>query len=222
MSSPKVIVAIPACNEESRIGAVVRGCREQGVEVWVVDDGSRDATAARSREAGARVIRHEQNVGKGMAIRTALAEFVGGDADFLVFLDADGQHDPAHLPEFVRRGVETGAALVVGNRMSHAEAMPRIRRWTNRTMSWIVSRLAGREVPDSQCGFRLVTREFAQRFRPTTAHFDLESEMLVVAGREGMRVEFVEIRTIYAGESSHIRPVRDTLRFLRFLWRQRR
>lgn len=221
MNPPKVIAAIPAFNEEVRIEGVVKGCLAQGVEVWVVDDGSWDATVARAGEAGARVIRHGRNGGKGMAIRTAFAEFLKSSSDYLITLDADGQHDPSHLPEFIRKAVATGAGIVVGNRMRHRESMPRVRRWTNQTMSWLISRLAGQDIPDTQCGYRLVTRAFAEQFRPTTAHFELESEMLVQAGRLGMRIETVEIRTIYAGEASHIHPVRDTLRFLKFLWKQR-
>lgn len=214
------IVAIPAFNEETHIGEVVKGCLAQGVETWVVDDGSQDATAARAREAGARVIVHPQNRGKGMAIRTAFAEFLKSSKKYLVILDADGQHDPSRLPAFIEAAEKGEADVLVGNRMDHAEAMPLVRRLTNRFMSWMVSRFAGQRIPDSQCGFRLLTRAFAERFQPTTGNFDLESEMLIQAGRMGFRIGAVPIPTIYGDEKSKIRPVRDTLRFLKFLWRQ--
>jgi len=218
-SPPKVIVAIPAYNEQTRIAAVVKGCMSPGAEVWVIDDGSSDQTADQAQQAGARVIRHQRNLGKGMAIRTAMSEFLKSSHDFLIFMDADGQHDPAHLGAFVETARREDAALVVGNRMGSAQNMPLIRRLTNRLMSRIVSRFAGQKIPDSQCGYRLVTRGFAARFRPTTAHFELESEMLIQAGRMGMRIESVPITTLYQGQASHIHPGRDTLRFLRLLAR---
>jgi len=214
-----VVVAIPACNEQARIGTVVGGCKARGIEIWVVDDGSSDRTADQARRAGARVFSHEKNLGKGMAIRTAMREFLKSSHDFLVFMDADGQHDPAHLPAFVETARSTGAALVVGNRMGAAEDMPWVRRLTNRFMSRVVSCFARQRVPDSQCGYRLVNREFAARFRPTTSRFDLESEMLIQAGRLNLRIESVPITTIYQKQASHIRPLRDTLRFLKLLAR---
>ena len=218
-SPPKVIVAIPAYNEQTRIATVVKGCMALGAEVWVIDDGSSDQTSAQAQQAGARVIRHKGNLGKRMAIRTAMSEFLKTSHDFLIFMDADGQHDPAHLAAFVETARRTDAALVVGNRMGSTQSMPLVRRLTNRLMSRIVSRFARQKIPDSQCGYRMVTREFATRFRPTTAHFELESEMLIQAGRMGMRIESAPITTISQGQASHIHPLRDTLRFLRLLAR---
>ncbi|MBI4026156.1 MAG: glycosyltransferase family 2 protein [Verrucomicrobia bacterium] len=214
-----VTAAIPAYNEGARIASVVHGCLASGAEVWVIDDGSSDDTSARASEAGAKVIRHARNLGKGMAIRTALDAFARSTGRFLVFMDADGQHDPAHLGAFVETACRTDAVLVVGNRMRSAGEMPLVRRWTNRLLSRIVSHLARQKIPDSQCGYRLVTREFAARFKPTTAHFDLESEMLIQAGRLGMRIESAPISTLYQGQASHIHPLRDTWRFLKLLAR---
>ena len=103
------------------------------------------------------------------------------------------------------------------SRMRNPEAMPLLRRVTNRLMSWVISRLIGQKVPDSQCGYRLLSRPFAEAFHPTTDHFELESEMLVQAARLGFRIGAVPIPATYGPAPSHIRPARDTLRFLRFL-----
>lgn len=209
------VVAIPAHNEAVRLGLVVRGCRALGFPVWVVDDGSTDATAETAQREGAEILRHPANLGKGAAIRTALAQFRGTTFAHLIFMDADGQHDPAHLPAFLQAA--ESADLVLGNRMSHPAAMPCLRRATNRLMSWILSRICGIGIPDSQCGFRLLSRRFAEAFHPTTSHFEVESEMLVEAARRGFRIATAPIATIYEKPSSHIRPLTDTLRFLRWL-----
>ncbi len=213
------LVAIPAFNAAARLGPVIRACRELGFEVFVVDDGSTDGTGECARAAGADGARHERNRGKGAAIRTALEAFRKSERSFLVLMDADGQHDPLRIPDFVACARRTGADLVIGNRMAGARRMPWVRRATNRFMSWLIGRMAGCRVPDTQCGFRLVSRQFAEKFRPTTERYELESEMLIQAGRLGLRIESIPIPTVYAGEASHIHPLIDTLRFLRLVFR---
>ncbi len=219
IQSSSFVVVLPACNEEAHIGSIISSCRVLSAEVWVIDDGSTDGTGDKARKAGARVITHEQNLGKGMAIRTAFTAFTQSDHEYLILMDADGQHDPAYIPALIERVRESKAGIVIGNRMLSKVKMPWVRRWTNQVMSWMISRLAGQTIPDSQCGYRLVSRSFAERFRPTTCRFDLESEMLIQAGRLGFKIQSVPISTIYEGQSSHIRIAGDTLRFLRLLVR---
>jgi glycosyltransferase involved in cell wall biosynthesis len=217
MQSPKIVVAIPSYNEEKRIGGVISRCCEFASDVWIIDDGSRDQTAESARKAGARVISHTVNQGKGMAIRTALSEFQTTEFDYLLFMDADGQHDPVFIPEFIRCARERSSDVIIGNRMLNTSKMPLVRRYTNRFMSWVVSSMSGKEVLDSQCGFRMVSRKFAQEFKPTTFRFDLESEMLIQAGRLGMEIESVPISTVYEGQASHIHPIKDTIRFIQLV-----
>ena len=208
-------VAIPAFNEAPRLANVIRGCRLVGLEIWVVDDGSTDGTGEIARREGAEVLRHERNLGKGAAIRTALTRFLASERRSLVFMDADGQHDPRFVADFLRVGAT--ADLVLGNRMANPGPMPLVRRWTNLTMSRLLEWVCGVPIPDSQCGYRLLSRRFAEAFHPTTAHFELESEMLVQAARLGFQIGEVSIPTVYGRAPSHIRPLRDTLRFFRFL-----
>ncbi len=214
----RCVVVIPAHQEESRIGAVVRECLRSPVEVWVIDDGSKDETGRVAAEAGARVLSHPVNLGKGRAIRTALQEFRKEPRDYLLFLDGDGQHDPAAIPSFITRAESTGADIVLGNRMLLPLGMPPVRQLTNFVMSWLISQMAGQDIPDSQCGYRMLSRRFVEAFAPTTERFELESEMLIQAGRMGMDILSVPIPVIYAGESSHIDPVTDTIRFIRMVW----
>jgi glycosyltransferase involved in cell wall biosynthesis len=216
----KLIAVIPAFNEAARVGPVVRQSRSFVEMVVVVDDGSRDDTAAVAEAAGAQVVRHEQNRGKGAAIQTGLRYLQESGADAAVFLDADGQHDPNEIPRLAAAAEATGAVIVVGSRMADVTAMPRVRLWTNRFMSWLTSKLARQAVADSQCGYRLVRREVVADLRFSTAHFETETEMLIQAGRAGHRMVSVPVRTIYpAGRQSHIRPLRDTIRFLRMVAR---
>jgi glycosyltransferase involved in cell wall biosynthesis len=215
------VVAIPSLNEEERISNVVTACRKQGVDVWVIDDGSEDTTAKKAEAAGAKILRHATNLGKGMAIRTALQAFIDSHYDLLLFMDADGQHDPAFIPVFLDSVSKSQADLVLGNRMSASENMPVVRRLTNQFTSWVVSLLSRQDVPDSQCGYRLVSRNFAKQFRPTTYRYDLESEMLIQAGRLGLIIQSVPVSTIYGDQKSHIHPFYDTLRFFRLVVRYR-
>jgi glycosyltransferase involved in cell wall biosynthesis len=215
----RTIVVIPAFNEAKAIGLLVGKCLQTDNEVWIIDDGSTDETGSRAREAGARVIRHPKNLGKGRAIRTAISEFLKEKADYLLFMDADGQHDPKFIPSFIQLAGENSADVLLGNRMLATAQMPMTRRFTNRFMSWLVSQLAGEAIPDSQCGFRMLSRRFLLGFEPTTEGFDLESEMLIQAGRQGFKVHSLPISTIYGDETSHIRPLRDTVRFMELVSR---
>src|ERR1700738_5085242 len=156
----KVAAVIPAYNEEKHIGDVVRRTRHKLDNVLVVDDGSQDQTADRAREAGAEVIVHEQNRGKGESIKTGLRHWLERQFDFVIILDADGQHRPEEIERFVAAAVSAAAPkLVLGNRMKDVGRMPLVRRLVNRYMSRRISRVCGHEIPDTQCGFRLLHRQ---------------------------------------------------------------
>jgi glycosyltransferase involved in cell wall biosynthesis len=213
------IAIIPCWNEAATLGPLVERVREHVPAVLVVDDGSTDATAACARAAGARVESHPGNLGKGAALRTGLGRAVGTGATWAITLDGDGQHDPAAIPDLQRRAAETGAALVVGNRMAAASQMPWLRRSTNRWMSRLLSQRAGIPLPDSQCGFRWISLAAWGRLQPRCSHFEVESETLLAFVAAGFRVEFVPVPVIAAARPSRIRPLADTLRWWRW-WRR--
>lgn len=215
----RVTALIPALNEEDRIGTLVAALCALGFETLVVDDGSTDDTARRAREAGAEVLRYDVNRGKGAAIRGGIERFLRSDSKALVMLDSDGQHDPAEATAFLAE-LEKGAEFVVGNRMHDRRSMPAVRRWTNRTMSALLSAIGRQHVPDTQCGYRAVTRDAAAKLKLHSDRFEIESEMLLEAARRGIVVRSIPIRCIYAGEKSHISALRDTLRFFAFLLRR--
>lgn len=215
----KWVAVIPAYREVSRIAAVVQGVRRHGLTPVVVDDGSEDGTAAAATAAGAIAVSHPVNRGKGAALDTGIRRASELNADWIVTMDADGQHDPDDLPSFLSAAHAPDAAVLVGNRMEHVEGMPMVRRCTNWLMSWLLSRTMGQRVPDTQCGYRAYARDILARFHTDSTHFDAESEILIRIARAGIRIDSVPIRTIYRDERSKIRPVRDTLRFLR-MWRR--
>ena len=133
-------------------------------------------------------------------------------------MDGDGQHAPADIPKFLRAAEQTNASLVVGNRMSEAHKMPWVRRVVNRWMSRKLSALAGREFPDSQCGFRLIQLSALDRIRLRAQQFEIESEQLLAFAAAGETITFVPVQVIYRSERSKIHPWRDTLRWFR--WRR--
>jgi glycosyltransferase involved in cell wall biosynthesis len=215
--SERVIALIPAFNEAGCITGVIQAALPSVSEVVVIDDGSADDTAGVAKAAGARVIRHERNLGKGATIVTGLEYFRQSDAASAILLDADGQHDPAEIPKFL---AVTGAGIVVGSRMQDTREMPVVRALTNRFTSWVTSKLARQHIPDSQCGYRLIMRAVLPDLKLSTARFETETEMLIQAGRAGHKIATLPIRTIYEpGRVSRIRPWRDTVRFFKMAWK---
>jgi len=141
---------IAAFNEEANVADVVKGTALHASPVVVVDDGSTDDTAARARDAGAIVLSHEQNRGKGCAIRTGLKYALKQDRSHVLFLDADLQHDPAEIPRLVARAEQSRGDFVIGEREFRRDAMPAARFHANVIGSAILSRFIGADVADSQ------------------------------------------------------------------------
>ena len=168
-------------------------------------------------EAGAEVIRHDSPQGKGAALRAGWRRAVERGVAWALSMDGDGQHAAADIATFLTSAELGGAALVVGNRMSNADAMPWLRRQVNRWMSRRLSRVAGAELPDSQCGFRLMRLDVWRRLELHTTHFEIESEVLLAFVAAGQPVEFVPIQVIYKSEQSKISPWRDAWRWFRWL-----
>ncbi len=215
-----VAAVIPAYHEQAHVRGVAERVCAQLDHVLVLDDGSGDATAARAREGGAQVIVHPQNVGKGEAIKTGFRHWLEREEiEFVLILDADGQHLPEEIGRFLSAATATEAGLFVGTRMNDVREMPFVRRTVNRYMSKRISLLCGQEVPDTQCGYRMVHRALVPHLLDGTSRFDYETEMLIIASRRGFRIASVPISTIYSDEVSSIHPVRDTLRFYQLMRR---
>jgi len=213
---------VPAYQEEKHIAEVVRRTLKQLPNVVVVDDGSTDATADEARTAGADVIIHEQNRGKGESIKSGFRYWLEHGSTYVIILDGDGQHLPEEIDRFLNAASSSGAKLLIGTRMNDVREMPLVRRTVNRYMSRKISRLCGQEIPDTQCGFRMVHRDIIPNLLGGTERFDYETEMLILASRAGCRIASVPISTVYSDEVSSIHPVRDTLRFFKLMRRYRK
>jgi len=207
---------IPCFNEAGRIAPVIEGVRRHLPGVIVVDDGSTDGTDAEAAKAGAIVLRHSINSGKGTALREGWQWARRLGFSWVLSLDGDGQHSPHDIPQFFARAEQTSARLVIGNRMDRVGAMPPIRRWVNKGMSRWLSSLTATRLPDSQCGFRLAHLDALLNIKLTSKRFVIESEMLVSFLAAGEPVEFVPIQAIYGPGPSRISPVFDTWRWFRW------
>ena len=217
-----VAAVIPAYLEEKHIGDVVRRTLLQLANVVVVDDGSTDRTAELAKNAGANVIVHEQNRGKGESIKSGFRYWLEHDAAYVVILDGDGQHLPEEIERFLAAAASGLGDLLIGTRMNDVREMPFVRRAVNRYMSRKISRICGQDIPDTQCGFRMVHREIIPDLLGGTERFDYETEMLILASRAGCRIASVPISTVYSDEVSSIHPIRDTLRFFKLMRRYRK
>jgi glycosyltransferase involved in cell wall biosynthesis len=213
-----VAAIIPAYFEEKHVGDVVDRTLKQLDHVLVVDDGSTDATVANARAAGAEVIVHEKNRGKGETIKSGFRYWLERGLSHVIILDGDGQHLPEEISRFIAAAT-TGAELLIGTRMNDVRDMPLVRRIANRYMSNRISKVCGQEIPDTQCGFRMVSAKVIPDLLLGTAHFEYETEMLIVVSRKGYRIGAVPVSTVYSDEVSSINPVRDTIRFLKMIRR---
>jgi glycosyltransferase involved in cell wall biosynthesis len=225
---------IPAYQDEKHIGDIVRRTRERLDRVLVVDDGSSDQTAQRAREAGAEVIVHDQNRGKGEAIKTGLAHWLavasssrhaadGLGVTWVSLLDSDGQHLPEEIDRFLTAAASsTQPTFLIGNRMNNLAGMPFFRRVVNRYMSGQISRACKQEIPDTQCGFRMLDHQLVPQLLGGGGRYDYDTEVLIIASRKGYRIESVPITTVYTDQVSKIRPMRDAIRFLKLMWRYRK
>jgi glycosyltransferase involved in cell wall biosynthesis len=209
----QVVALIPALNEARTIATVVRGIAPYVREVVVIDDGSSDDTGRLAAKDGATVLRHPTTRGKGSAVRTGLAHALAqDDVTHVLLLDGDMQHLPEEAPRLIAAAVQTGAELVVGQRVFERAAMPAARYYANLCGSRALSSFMGVPLADTQCGYRLFRTDLLKRIKLRATGYDIETEMLVKVGRLGGRIEHVRVSAVYNGAASKLRPVRDTTR----------
>lgn len=213
----RCLAIIPAYREGSQIGDVVRRTLEYASEVLVVDDGSDDDTAANAQAAGASVVRHEHNRGKGCAISTGLRWAGEGNYEIAVTLDGDGQHNPEEIPRLLE-ALAQGADIVIGCRMNRPDGMPPDRLLTNHFMSAVLSVIAKRRIRDTQSGFKAMRVDQVRKLDMHTSRFDWESELIIKAARGGLRMREVDIESIYSNHHrSKIKVLSDTVRFIKLV-----
>ena len=212
-SQPKILVAMPAYNEERYVGSIALKAQQYANEVIVLDDGSTDDTSKIARLAGATVIRHKENRGKGAAIKSILDQARVKDPDILVLLDADSQHDPDEIPYFIKAILE-GSDLVIGSRKAQASKTPYYRRIGQKVLL-ISARILSREkLTDSESGFRALSPKAISEIRVTEIGFAIETEMIAEAMEKGLKITEVPISNIYTEDGSTLNPIEHGLQVL--------
>jgi len=216
----KILAVIPAHNEAKNIAAVTAAVKALGHDVLVVDDGSTDGTAAMAKSAGAVVLATGKKSGKGSALRVGFEHAVNNGYGAVIALDGDGQHDPRDIKAFLECRFVTNADVINGNRMGDPRGMPAVRLATNAFMSWVISMICGQRIPDTQCGFRFITTDVLKNIELQCSDFEIETELLIKASKQGYKIASVPVTTIYRDEVSKIKPLRDTWRFIVYLLRE--
>ena len=203
----KILVAIPAFNEGATIGSVVLKARQFASEVIVVDDGSSDDTAETAAMAGAHVIQHARNLGKGAAIRSAWLYAREYAPQALVLIDGDHQHDPNDIPRLVETILSGKSDLVIGVRWGKTSRMPIYRRMGKRALDYATAAAAKNGMlTDSQSGYRAFSRQALEALEPTENGLSIESQILLEAQEQNLRIEEVSIDIRYDLDGSKISP----------------
>ena len=216
----KGLILIPAYNEERSIETVVRKAVEY-LPVLVVDDGSSDHTAWQASMAGAEVISHEVNQGKGTSLKDGIQYALEWNYDFVITLDADGQHDPLEVEKFLDKYAETNADLIIGAR--NFSMMPTVRRVSNTLGTRLFSWAVGQPITDNQSGYRLISRRLLEVLHESKeTGYEFEVEMIVYCIARQFSMKWVPIRTIYGDEKSHISPLKHASKFVQVSLRARR
>lgn len=203
------IVCIPAYNAERTIARVVIGCQQYVDLVVVCDDGSEDLTGTIAERVGAQVVRHDRNMGKGEALRTLFLAARKMNAEIMITLDADGQHDPHEIPKILNAFQQGSPDVVIGSRFLSAKSLvPRHRMIVNRMLNAITP--IG--VSDTQSGFRGYGKHAIQTILPAEMGMGVDSEILMQASSQSLKIVEVPVSVKYGeGKTSTHNPVFHTL-----------
>jgi glycosyltransferase involved in cell wall biosynthesis len=206
----KVIAGMPAFNEAKYIGSLVLQVKQYVDEVVVVDDGSKDNTAKIARLAGATVVSHTENRGYGSTIQSIIAEAKKRNADVLVILDADSQHNPAEIPSLVE-AILKGSDVVIGSREMQKNKTPTYRRLGQKVLARLTSVASGEKLSDTESGFRAYSRKAVQTLELKEKGMAISSEIVSESIAKGLKVSEVPISVTYTEDSSTLNPVRHGL-----------
>jgi glycosyltransferase involved in cell wall biosynthesis len=213
MENNHICALIPAFNAESSLGEVIDRAKKFIPRVLVVSDGSTDNTAEVARSHCVQLITIPSNRGKGYALRQGFSYALTNGCSAIVTLDADGQHDPGDIPNFLRAHEQDSGAILIGSRMAQVDRFPRQRYYSNQAAVFFISKALGQHLEDTQCGFRLYPSRVLRQIVLTTSHFQTETEVLLRAARKGISLRSVPVKNIYVNGNapqSNFRPVTDT------------
>lgn len=214
----KHIILIPAYNAAEHLPELFKRIKkiDKLENVLLINDGSTDQTLEICKKHNIETINLSNNQGKGSALKKGFKAILEkGDIDFFLTVDADLQHDVDYIPSFIKKMDSSKADIVIGNRLHDKVNMPKSRIFSNTVTSWLVSKLAGQKVIDSQSGYRLIKTDVLKNINLIYDKYEMESELLIKASREEFKIDAVPIPTIYNGEKSSINVFLDTYRFIK-------
>ena len=215
-----ICAIIPAFNEELFITSVIRQAKRHDIDIIVIDDGSHDQTSQLAEKEGVHLLRHTCNKGKGIALRHGFQLALEKGYDYIVTLDADGQHNPDEIPRFIAEISDSNADIIAGNRMRFPKDMPASRVFINRLFSRIVSTLSKQQIPDALCGYRVIKRGVLESVELNSGRYDIVPEVLIKASKKGFKIFSIDIKSIYRDERSDIRPLRDGFDFFKLVLKE--
>ncbi len=213
----KTCLLLPSYNVSRTVKQVIREANLFVGDIIVIDDGSSDRTGEIALACGAVVLKHPQNCGKGMALRTGFDYAIRAGYQLIITMDSDGQHKPSDLPCFLDRFRQTKPDILIGGRFENRSSMPIHRQLNNRLISTVGTALCRQRVPDFQSGYRLIRAEVLKAVSLKTERYETESELLIKAARLGFSIESIPIRAVYGDEISNIKPFREIRLFTKLL-----
>lgn len=205
----KIVIGIPAYNEEKNIASVIAKLGKITDKILVCDDGSSDLTGSIAEKMGAIVVAHPKNLGYGAAIRTIFTKFIELDADILITFDADGQHRVEDINQVTSPIINNEAEIVIGSRFlgNNDEGVPTYRKIGIKTITNLTNVTSETKLTDSQSGFRAYHKRVISEIIPSEHGMGVSTEILIKANKKGFRIKEVPIKILYGGKTSTHHPV---------------
>ncbi len=213
-------ILIPAYNAEQTLPVLLQQIAklpDKAQNIYVVDDASKDSTVQIARSFNCKVSSNSKNMGKGYTLRRGFEKFLqDGASSVLICIDADLQHPVDKIPDFLT-ALNNGNDIAIGNRDKSFKKMPVARILSNRITSFIISLITHKKILDSQCGFRAIKREVLEKITLKEDGFQMESEFILRANDLNYTIQFVNIPTVYNGQTSYIHHFKDTVKFINLI-----
>jgi len=204
----KIIIGIPAFNEEKNIGEIIANLKKKYDYVLVCDDGSSDTTSKIASDMGAHVVKHSKNQGYGSAIKTIFNEAKKINCDILVTFDADGQHQISEIDDILKPIIQNTADIVIGSRfLGETKHLPKYRKFGIKTITGLTNVMTGSNISDSQSGFRAYSQKILEEISLTESGMGISTEILIKATKRKMRITEIPITISYKNNTHSKEPI---------------